>query len=126
MSLFKKIKLFFKSDQQNQEAGSFNADKIVSQVNARQQKGTLETGRRFHQFHYQGLDLFLDLDITRTYRITVYRGKERIYSFSVYCQPWEDEKLKKAYQRIITFLDGSRNPGELPDDERLKGFYYGG
>ncbi|MDX1619258.1 MAG: hypothetical protein R3224_10775 [Balneolaceae bacterium] len=99
---------------------------VVSQIRQQEREQTIEPGRRIHEFQYRELNLILDLDITKTYRIAVYRGKERLYSFSVFCGQGEYGALEEAYGRIATFLEGDRNPGTLPDDDRIKGFYYGG
>lgn len=125
-SFFDKLKKLFSYGQNDRPSDPFKPDEIAAQITKREQEIAVEPGRRIHESHYRGLDLFLDLDITETYRITVYNGKERVYSFSVYCGQGEYEELKEAYRRIASFLEGNGDPGELPDDDRLKGFYYGG
>lgn len=127
-SLLNKFRKLFNSPSNDRSTGSFDAGDVISQIREqkRGQENAIEPGRRIHEIKYRNLDLFLDLDITKTYRITVNRGKERVYSFSVYCGQEEYMELEEAYRRIVAFLEGERNPVDLPDDEQLKGFYYGG
>lgn len=98
---------------------------VIDRIRESEQSGETEPGRRIHQFAHLHYDLRLDYDITDTYRITVSRGEERIYSFSVYCEPLAYDELIEAYRRIIDFLNGEQSLGELPDDALLKGFYFG-
>jgi len=125
-SLYNRIVRLFRSGKNSRPADTFDADEIINQIRNREQQRKIEPGRRIHEKHFQGLDLFLDLDITETYRITVNRGRERIYSFSVFCGQGDYGELKKAYERVAAFLKSDRDMGSLPDDDHLKGFYYGG
>lgn len=100
--------------------------KIMAAIRDTEQSLKAEPGRRIHQFTHAEYHLRLDYDITRTYRLTVHRGGERIYSFSVFCDSGAYDKLEEAYERIIGFLNGNQDLQELPDDDLLKGFYFGG
>ena len=99
---------------------------IISQIIERNRSGDIEPGRRIHEFCHRNFTLRLDYDVTKTYRLTIYRGTERIYSFSIYCKACAADDLKIAYNRVITFLNGDRKLKELPDNDLLKGFYFGG
>ncbi len=98
---------------------------IIDEIKEAESNRSIPLGRRIHKLSYRGLDLFLDRDITKNYRVTVYQGRERIYSFSVFANQGNYDILEKGYVRIINFLDGERKVSDLPEDENIKGFFYG-
>ena len=85
----------------------------------------IEPGRKIHSFEYDYFEIRLDRDITKNYRITVFRGNERTYSFTVFAGKGEFEKLIEAYPCIISFLKSEQIISTLPDNDLLKGFYFG-
>lgn len=124
---FNQLKSFFTSS--NHEKDSVSAvdlDQVVEQIREHTSDMAPEPGRRIHHFYFQHFDISLDMDITKTYRVTVTEGKERVYSFTIYSERENYEKLLTAYKRIIRFLKEDRNLRNLPDDDLMKGFYYGG
>ncbi|WP_020404049.1 hypothetical protein [Gracilimonas tropica] len=96
-------------------------DSIIQKVQQVEENSDIEPGRKIHEFDHGFLSLRLDRDITKNYRITVFQGTERIYSFSIS----EDSVLENALHQILDFLNGSRSFKELPNSETLKGFYFG-
>lgn len=98
---------------------------IIDEIKEVESNKPIPPGRRIHTLSYRGLDLFLDRDITKNYRVTVYQGRERIYSFSIFANQGNYDILEKGYIRIINFLDGGRKLSDLPEDENIKGFFYG-
>lgn len=97
---------------------------LISEIRERESAG-VDLGRRIYQFNYGIFDVRLDRDITEHYRVTVYNGRERVYSFTVMAKEGEYEELKDGYRSIIDFLDGERKPSELPNSNTLKGHFYG-
>lgn len=85
----------------------------------------ISPGRKIHEFEYGLFTLRLDRDITGYYRITVYQGTDRVYSFTVFATVDEPEKLEEAYRNVIAFLKTEPGVKNLPDSRLLKGFYYG-
>lgn len=120
LELFKK--LFTKEDQPREPV---DVQRIIRQIKEAEEKKDIPLGKRIHSFSYVDFQLNLDRDITEHYRITVYQGQERIYSFTIFAKERNYDILEQAYSQIITFMEGDRNIGSLPDDEILKGFFYG-
>jgi hypothetical protein len=87
--------------------------------------GAVLPGKRITSSLYRHLDLRLDKDMTGMYRIGVYEGRERRYSFIVRTPAGDYDGLKSAYQVVLGFLDGDRRIASLPDLPGIKGFYFG-
>lgn len=115
-------KLFFSPSEQEQET---DIPTIIEQIKAREAKNDIPLGRRIHSFHHKEYQLALDRDISKNYRVTVYLGRERIYSFTLFANQGNYDILEQAYGRIIGFLDSEQKLSNLPDNEILKGFFYG-
>lgn len=109
------------SDRQKEE---LDLGSLMSEIRERESSG-VDLGRRIYQFTYGIFEVRLDRDITEHYRVTVFNGRERVYSFTVMAKEGEYEELRESYRTIIDFLDGERKPSELPDTGRLKGHFYG-
>lgn len=84
-----------------------------------------DLGSRIHQFSYGDLELRLDRDITGSYRLCVFEGTERRFSFTVRCEQGDYESLRTSFQEIIAFLNGDRRIADLPRHDRLTGHYFG-
>ncbi|MGK7370530.1 MAG: hypothetical protein ACNS64_09960 [Candidatus Halalkalibacterium sp. M3_1C_030] len=121
--MFERLKKLFSSPSKPQEKTDIPA--IIDQIKAREESNDISLGRRIHKLSYLDLDLFLDRDITENYRVTVYRGRERMYSFSIFANQGNYDILEKGYARIINYLEGERKIADLPEDETIKGFFYG-
>ncbi|MDX1585751.1 MAG: hypothetical protein R3222_03370 [Balneolaceae bacterium] len=102
-----------------------NIPSVIDRIKKKETVKEIPLGRRIHTLHYGDLDLFLDRDITENYRVTVYRGRERIYSFSIFADQGDYETLKEGFENIIEFLNGGSKVNELPDNAKIKGFFYG-
>ncbi|MEQ8523795.1 hypothetical protein [Gracilimonas sp.] len=98
---------------------------IIKQIKKQEDTEELQPGKKIHEFEYHLFSIRLDRDITKNYRITVFQGNERIYSFTVFVEKKELEKLDKAYQHVISFLMGDQSISSLPDNDLIKGFYFG-
>jgi hypothetical protein len=82
-------------------------------------------GRRIHCFACREFELSLDRDIMGTYRVIAYQGKERRYSFSVTCPHKDYEALQAAFEEIVQYLSGDHRLADLPNNEGMKGHYFG-
>ena len=82
-------------------------------------------GRRIHSFSYHEFELRLDRDITGTYRVIANMGNERRYSFAVKCPHKDYKVLRAAFEEITEYLNSDRRIADLPDNERLKGYFFG-
>lgn len=117
---FKKL---ISAEQEPQE--TVDISQIIRQIKDREAKQEIPLGRRIYVFSYDDLQLSLDRDITENYRVTVTRGRERIYSFSIFANRGEYEILEEGYNQIIEYLDSDRKVSSLPENENIKGFFYG-
>ena len=122
--MFELLKNLFSSEPQSTKE-EVNIPAIVDQVKQNESKENIPLGRRIHSFSFRELDLFLDRDITKTYRVTAYQGRERMYSFSIFAKQGNYDILEEGYTRIINYLDGERKVSDLPADKTIKGFFYG-
>lgn len=75
-----------------------------------------------HQLVYDELTIRFDRDVIGCLRITASRDSERRYSFSVRCaaDEWDD-----AFERVFAFLGSDRSLRRMPDDDRVRGHFYG-
>ncbi|WP_428235297.1 hypothetical protein [Gracilimonas sp.] len=102
-----------------------NYTEIINKIRKKEESQDIQPGRKIHTLDYDLFELRLDRDITNQYRITVFRGGERVYSFTVFVTKQELQKLDKAYRDIISFLKENPSVAHLPDNDLLKGFYFG-
>jgi head-tail adaptor len=98
---------------------------LIERIRKAEESQKIEPGKKIHAFEYDLFEIRLDRDITNNYRITVFQGNERIYSFTVFITKSEIEKLNEAYKCIIFFLKGDQSISSLPNNDILKGFYFG-
>ncbi|HET8865595.1 MAG TPA: hypothetical protein VFM80_07840, partial [Gracilimonas sp.] len=98
---------------------------LVQRIQSKEEKSDIEPGRRIHEFELGTYTLRLDCDITKNYRITVSLGNERIYSFTIFAEQHDYEKLETAYSMIFDFLMTEQSLQKLPNNDLLKGFYFG-
>lgn len=98
---------------------------IINQVKKREDAEDIQPGKKIHEFDYHLFSIRLDRDITKNYRITVFQGKERIYSFTVFAEKGEYQKLETAFHQVLDFLSGARSLKNLPNTNLLRGFYFG-
>lgn len=121
------LRILFGSKQEKHNSSfspDINLEQILSQIKETENQD-IEPGRKIHEFDYDNFTLRLDQDITKNYRITVFQGKERVFSFTVFASQSEYEKLKLAYGEIIGYLKGEQKIADLPSSNLLKGFFYG-
>ena len=121
--MFQWIKDFFEAEDQPKEV--YDVEKVILQIKEREAKLDIPLGKRIHSSSYLNLDLFLDRDITKNYRITVFLGRDRMYSFTIFAEQGDYSILEKAYKQVVDFLDGTRALKDLPDNKTVKGFFYG-
>lgn len=117
-------KMFKNGDRSGPPRERIDLQELIAEIRERE-SGEIFLGRRIHQFEYGIFDIRLDRDITERYRVTVFNGRERVYSFTVMAGEGEYEKLREGYSSILSYLDGERKPANLPDDSTLKGHFYG-
>lgn len=121
--MLKLFKNLFSTDNQPEE--TIRIPEIIARIKQKESEQNIPLGRRIHTFNYKDVELSLDRDITENYRVTVYQGRERIYSFSIFANQGNYDILENGYIRIINFLDGERKVSDLPEEENIKGFFYG-
>lgn len=121
--VFKIFKNLFSTD--NQQEQETDIPTIIDQIKAREAKNDISLGRRIHSFQHKGYLLALDRDISENYRVTVYQGRERIYSFTLFANQGNYDILGQGYAEVIKFLDGDPKLSDLPDNKLMKGFFYG-
>ncbi|MGN8224684.1 hypothetical protein [Gracilimonas sp. BCB1] len=102
-----------------------NYAEIINKIKKAEESQDIQPGRKIYAFDYDLFELRLDRDITNQYRVTIFKGNDRIYSFTVFAKKGELEKLRNAYPHIIDFLKGEQKIATLPDSDLLKGFYFG-
>jgi hypothetical protein len=102
-----------------------NYTEIINKIKKTEESLDIQPGRKIHAFDYGLFELRLDRDITNQYRITVFRGSDRVYSFTVFITKQEVQKLDTAYRDVISFLKVNPGIAHLPDNDLLKGFYFG-
>jgi len=120
--MLKKFKEIFLKNRQQQETVDIHS--IIGEIKQKEAEKNIASGRRIHSFSYNFYQLSLDRDITQKYRVTIHREKERIYSFTIFTEG-DYEKLERAYNRILSFLRSKQNITDLPDNDLMKGFFYG-
>lgn len=119
-------KLFAGSDSPHKEPiPDPDYDTLLEAIIKKENSEDIQPGKRIHKFDYRLFSIRLDRDITKNYRITVFQGNERIYSFTVFAKKGDFTKLRQAYPLVINFLKSEQNITELPDSDLLKGFFFG-
>ena len=113
------------SDHQKMDWPSVNIEAQIEAVRTAESGESIGLGRRIHYFPFHEFELSLDREVTGQYRVIVYEGRERRYSFTVKCKHKNYESLKKAFEEITLYLSGNRRIADLPDHEGLKGHYFG-
>ena len=103
----------------------FDINKQIEKIKQTETVQKIPLGQRIISLQYKYLELSLDREITGTYRLIVYEGKDRRFSFSICCNYKDYEALSKSFEEIIQFLDGDRRIKNLPNHENLKGHYFG-
>lgn len=116
--------IFLQKDKPGETGPEVDIPGIIAQIRQAEQK-EVPLGRRIHRLDHGPWEIRLDRDITENYRITVFSGRERVYSFSVFAGEGNYEALEKAYESVVEFLESDRKIASLPDNERMKGYFYG-
>lgn len=122
------IKRLFKSigtTEEKEAVPDIDIERVLSQIQKKEEVTDIEPGRKIHSFHFSLLEIRTDRDITGHYRVTVWQGKERQYSFTIFAKEGEYPKLRDAFTEINTFLKGDQKITSLPKNDVLKGFFYG-
>jgi hypothetical protein len=97
----------------------------IDKIKQIEEEQNIDLGRRIYQFDYKQYELCLDRDVIGMYRVIAFIGKERRFSFSIKCEYKDYTNLKKGYEEIATFFDGDQHIRNLPNNELLKGHYFG-
>jgi len=121
--MFKFLEDLFRQPEEPQE--QLDIPELIKHIRKKESESDIPLGRRIHSFHYKYFDFYVDREITKHYRVTVYQGRERKYSFTVFAKQGNYDILAQAFERIIDFIDGDQNLSDLPEDDVLKGFFYG-
>lgn len=104
---------------------SLDLDAEIETIRTAETSQHIELGKQIHSFTYQHLNLRLDRDILGMYRVTVNEGRERRYSFTITCGQGDYDALRDGFAEIAKFLNSDRRLDDLPQDDRVKGHYYG-
>lgn len=99
-----------------------DAAEVARAVRKAEEESTIEPGRLLHRFDYDELTIRFDRDVIGLLRITASKDEERRYSFSVRCSTdeWND-----AFESVFAFLASERSIRNLPNDDRVRGHFYG-
>lgn len=116
--------LFSKKEKAAVELPDVDIKTIVSTIEQREKDGQIPLGKKIYDFQYGELNVRFDRDITHNWRICIFHGKERLYSFTIFAKEGEYEMLKNALKSIVEFLEGDQSIKNLPNNEILKGFYH--
>jgi hypothetical protein len=127
MSAFvKKLKSIFSGNNHNTiKDPSLDIDGLVNQIKSTEEVSKPEPGRKIYSFMYYDFELILDVEVTGQYRLSAFSGKEKKYGFLIKCETGNYEVLAEGLKQCIDFLNGNRKIGDLPDNEVLKGHYFG-
>lgn len=98
---------------------------LIANIRKRENAEEIAPGKKIHEFDYALYTLRLDRDIAKNYRITVFQGNERIYSFTVFDNQSNRDILEMAYRKVIQFLKSDQSIKNLPQSDILKGYYFG-
>ena len=104
---------------------SVNLNVHIDAIKKHEAERGSELGRLINGFEYGDFTLRLDRDVMGMYRVAVYSGQDRWYSFSLRCPQGDYDALREAFQEIMDFLSGDRRLSGMPDHEKLKGHYFG-
>ncbi|MCG2589336.1 hypothetical protein [Rhodohalobacter sulfatireducens] len=116
--------LFSNNQRSKHPAPEIDLDRILSNIEEREEEMEIPLGKKIYDFHYGELLVRFDRDITHNGRISIYRGKERLYSFTVFAKEGEYDILRDAFDSTVDFLESDRSINNLPDNDVLKGFYH--
>lgn len=100
-------------------------DWVMAEVKKKEAGGEIPLGQRIFSFDYASLLYSLDREITKNYRLTIYNGEERLFSFTIFAQLGNYEILRQALEQSIAFMDSERKIANLPKNDILIGFFYG-
>ncbi len=100
-------------------------DKQIEAIKLVESEGDVELGKRIHQFDFHEFELRLDRDVTGTYRICANQGAERRFSFTIKTSHRDYDGLRGALDMITEFLSGERRIAHLPNNEIVKGHFFG-
>lgn len=104
---------------------TLDLERAIEQIQKSEKASQTEPGRPIFKGRHTHFDIRLDRDITGHYRITAFYGTEKAYSFSVYSETTDFKSLSSAFKTVTGFLEGERNLRDLPDDDLVKGHYFG-
>jgi hypothetical protein len=125
MSIIKQLLGWVRTSKKEEPIPDINLTAQLEHIEKKEAANEIESGRKIHSFHYGMLEIKTDRDITEQYRIIVWQGKEWLFSFSIFSEQGEYEKLGKGFSEISDFLKGDQKISSLPDNDLLKGLFYG-
>lgn len=127
MSAFvKKLKSIFSGNNHDKiQHPPLDIDGLINQIKGIEVINPPEPGRKIYSFMYYDFELILDVEVTGQYRLSAFSGKEKKYGFLIKCETGNYKVLAEGIKQCIDFLDGNRKIGDLPDNEVLKGHYFG-
>lgn len=114
----------FSNNQSKPTSPQIDLERILSIIEKREKSKEIPLGKKIYDFEYGELQIRFDRDITHNGRICIFRGKERLYSFTVFAKEGEYDTLKNALESAIEFLKSDQSIKNLPDNNILKGFYH--
>ena len=117
--------IFSKPIQSQPDWPPFDISAQIARIKTIESEKKIDLGQRINCFSYKHFELNLDCDITGFYRIVVYEGRDRRFSFSIRCKQGDYEAFLSSLKEIVEFLDGDRRIKNLPKHDLLKGYYFG-
>lgn len=101
-----------------------NLDSVLCKIQKAEESNEIPLGKKIYSFDYGTLQIRFDRDITRNGRISIFKGEEKLFSFTVFAKEGEYDILKDAFESVFVFLEGDRSIKNLPKNKVLNGFYH--
>ena len=117
--------IFQGGNDKNYEPPVFEIETQIALIRNIEKQQIPEPGRRIHSFEYLEFVLSLDVEITGLYRLIAFEGKEKRYSFSIKGKPGNYDLLQEGLKQATTFLSSERKLKDIPNNEFIRGFYFG-
>lgn len=121
--MFTFLKKIFKGDPSSKDIipePDYHA--LINTIKEKESSLEIQPGRKIHSFEHGALEIRFDRDITLNDRIYVFKGAERLFTFTAFAKQGEYDILRNAFASVIAFLKSERDIQNLPDNDILKGY----
>lgn len=121
--MFTLLKKFFKGNSSLEDSiPEPDYYSLINTIKEKESSFEIQPGRKIHSFEYGALEIRFDRDITLNGRICVFKGAERLFTFTAFAKQGEYDILRNAFAYVIAFLKSERDIQNLPDNDILKGY----